>query len=260
MRLFLITSLLFHALIFLVLHGSPPRPSRPTEIELITVEKKTTASGRRKGRGRGRGLKLSPSLPLANTPSEGESSVMTGLLNEDWGSGGGRFGEIENFLSYEKLQAQIRGALHYPSILGRREIEGTVNVRLKFQNGQCDWKSTNVQSGSRPLAIYVIALLKKICGMDAIHTVSTAGNSIDLSFNFSLSHGAHSETEEQARDFVVGNVLSFRRTYSKSLLEYQIGPIRGVWFVPAVSLDIPWIVEKWDYYVNGADPMAPFKE
>lgn len=182
---------------------------------------------------------------------------------EDWGVKGTDLGEIANYLTYEKLFTEIDGALHYPAILARRGYAGTINARLAFTDqSQCDWQRTQIKIGQQYLRIYVLTLLKKICSLEVIRSLhADHKKTVDISFQFELNEGLGNQAElRQANQKVIGNVLMFHRAETKSSIEYHLGPITGVWFVPAVSLDIPWIVEKWDYFVNGVDPLEPFRE
>ncbi len=203
-----------------------------------------------------------PEATALNPAKDAEARGTGEWRDEDWGKGGGDFGEIVNFMPYDRLREEIRGLLNYPGILARRGINGTVNTRLAFtHDSQCDWKKIKIDSHERHLRVYVLALLKKLCGFTVIKNMKMNSTQvIDLSFQFDLINETTPYSLQRDQDFIVGNVIAFRRTTPKSLMEYQLGPIRGVWFAPAVALDFPWLVEKWDYYVNDVDPMAPFRE
>lgn len=180
---------------------------------------------------------------------------------EQWGSQGGDLKQIENYISYERVFTEIQGLLHYPGALGRRDIAGGVNARLHFtEDSQCDWKKTWVKSPSPYLRFYIIALLKKLCGLENIrHARLRSHQFLDINFNFILGEG-EDQMEAEQKDVLVSNVFSFTRIHHKPPYEYQLGPIRGFWFAPVVYLDYPWLVEKWDQIVEGHDPMKEFQE
>ncbi len=193
--------------------------------------------------------------------SEGLPGSSRTIESEQWGSGGGNFQEVEHFPEYDRLRTEIRGLLFYPPVLRRRGILGTVNVRMAFTSeSRCDWRRIQVLAHERHLAVYVIALLKKLCHLTVIESLKADEHKvIDVSFSFDVVNEATPPDLQKDDDWIVGNVIAFRRTTPKSLLEYQVGPIHGLWFVPAIAFDIPWIIEKWDYYVNGVDPMDAFR-
>jgi len=59
---------------------------------------------------------------------------------------------------------------------------------------------------------------------------------------------------------IVGNTLLFYRNSHRSIAEWQLGPFHGIFPVPAIYLNIPWIQENWDSLVNKKDPLLDFKK
>jgi hypothetical protein len=51
----------------------------------------------------------------------------------------------------------------------------------------------------------------------------------------------------------------FYRNAVKSLMQWEFGPFQGVFPVPAVYLNLPWIQENWDKLINHKDPISEFK-
>jgi hypothetical protein len=282
---YLATSLAIHGAIVLLLHlhQQPNLLAEPVEIQILekkngnqrgkppgksTGKSTTESAGKSKANGDGLG-RFTPKIPIPDAGATGLNPERDALANgssewpEDaWGRKGGDFGEVVNFLKYDRVREDIRGLLNYPYILARRNFSGTVNVRLLFTDqSACDWKRTQITSAERHLRIYILTLLKKLCALNTIKNLNAGRNDeIDLSFQFEIINEFTPQEQQQPGDFITGNVIAFRRTAPKSVFEYQIGPVRGVWFAPAISLDFPWLVEKWDQYVNGIDPMAPFRE
>jgi hypothetical protein len=261
-------SAVFHFALVLVfgLRRSPPPPEKIT----VQLEIKDTPKGSpqahagHKGHGKPKvsweNLKLSTVQSYGsrgNFKDEGE----LGLSEEEWGSHGNRFGEVEHFTKFSRLFTEIEGLLQYPHRLGMHGLSDTVNSRLVFdENSNCDWNKTKV-GGSQPyFRVYTLALLKKLCALENVqHMHFAKGSFVDLSFAF-LVVGKVEESEQKPPDTIQGNVLLFQRTYFRSPLEYHIGPFQGFLLTPAIGLDFPWIFEHWETWVQGKDPLREFKE
>ena len=184
----------------------------------------------------------------------------SGWSSEQWGAGGGAgLTELIHTLRFDKLMTEIEGSLHYPRVLGDRQISGVINVRLRFREGsRCAWPP-RIEGAAPYLRVYVLALLKKICGFEILTTMGfVAGQTVDLSFAFVLTDRPDAGRGAPGR--IAGNVLMFERTYPARALSYQLGPIRGVWFAPVVSLDWGWVVEHWEQWVDHKDPLAAFRD
>ncbi|MGE4132998.1 MAG: hypothetical protein AB7F86_15255 [Bdellovibrionales bacterium] len=274
-------SVLLHGLVLglLWLKSAPPNPNPPDQVQIELVKRKilpvaesppeelrpagnpkrksgAKARGHSKGLGRFRPRGVDFDHPVVGSPPY--DSADSRLASEEFGADGGNFGEIVNFLRYEKLQEVIEGLLFYPGVLGRRGMEGTINARLALDStSHCDWGRTKIDGSNPYLKVYILALLKKLCGRTAIEQVKVSR--IDLSFRFYLKEYMHPTIDPDPGSQIVGNVLTFARAFPKSKFEYHIGPIQGIWFVPYVTVDFPWIFEKWDKYVNNVDPMADFR-
>lgn len=201
---------------------------------------------------------LSAHLGRPNDFTEHETS---GWLPEMWGSEQGDARQIVHALRFDQLMKEIDQMLHYPSVLGSRGISGVVNVRLIFDGASgCAWNKLKIYTGHAYLKTYVLAVLKKFCDLDTIRTFGYhEGQAVDLSFAFLFTDELTQAAALEGPGRVTGNVLLFTRTFPRPKLEYQLGPIRGLWFVPAVSLDWPWVVEHWEQWVDGKDPLKDFK-
>lgn len=263
-------SILLHALVFFALFWRSAEPKPPPErVAVEWIERRserTRNTGPKKGPrkiplarlvpGWGKGQGLKPGGDFAGGAGTG------GMEAEPWGSGGSQFGQIEHYNKFRQLFTHVQGLLYYPPALGRRAISGTVNSRLVFNSeGACNWKKTQISGANPYLKFYSLALLKKLCKFEAIQQIGfTDGQVADLSFAFIITEDFRTYKQDEAADRIVGNVLAFSRTYAKSILEYHIGPLQGLWLVPAVNLDFAWIFENWDKYVNGLDPLREFKD
>ncbi len=178
-----------------------------------------------------------------------------------WGSGAGTFERIAEFNLYQELYRNVDGYLSYPGVLARNKIMGTVNARLVLEDkGSCDWKKTKIQGHNAYLELYVLDLLKKVCLSNYKRfTRDRLLTNIDLSFQFDISENNDLEVIEKKK-FIVGNTLMFYRNSHRSITEWELGPFKGVFPVPTVYLNLPWIQENWDRLVNNKDPMQEFKK
>lgn len=238
----------------------PPAPE-PVEIEVREPKGRGGGGGRRARGGGGGSLRRFTSrgdfglgAHAANPTPFTDDGDISGWRPEDFGSGGGGMKYVKHTLRFDQIIRDVEDMLNYPYPLGKRGIEGTINARLAFDGqGRCDVKRALLSGGSPYLRVYVLALLKKLCALE--QTRLPEPMNLDLSFAFRI-------TDEQPRPDpgkITGNVLLFTRTFPKGWAEYQLGPIRGVWFAPVVSLDWPWVVEHWEEWVDGKDPLAAFR-
>ncbi len=181
---------------------------------------------------------------------------------EAWGAHGADMAQYAEHLGhFDRLREEIEQMLFYPSVLARHGHKGVINARITFTgDSQCAFKRTRVEGANPYLRVYVLALINKVCGLSAISRMGFRENQkADLSFNFFITGQlAHRELDEQTSR-IVGNVLTFQRGFTESQLEWKLGPIRGVWFAPVINLDIPWIVENWETYVDKKDPLRDFR-
>ena len=177
-----------------------------------------------------------------------------------WGSSGGGFAYVEHTLSFTQLIEEVNGLLNYPYPLASRGFSGTINSRLHFKDSRCVWSKTRVEGAQPYLRVYILALLKKLCGLEKISRMRFPdGLTVDMSFAFILTDNPEGVVTPESLGSITGNVLMFTRIFPARNLEYQLGPIRGVWFAPVISLDWPWVVEHWEQWVEGKDPLADFK-
>lgn len=197
----------------------------------------------------------------------GVSSDLTGSgsgeddLHSGWGSGGADFERIADNMFYEGIREKVEGLLYYPPVLARHNISGVVKSRLVVSgtSGQCDFARTKIDGAHPYLAIYTMSLLKKLCGFNLAQGLPKRKWVVmDLAFDFEISERPIDELK--FRNFTVGNVLAFHRGVQKSVAEWHLGPIQGIWFLPVVNVDIGWIGERWDSWVKGRDVYEQFRE
>jgi hypothetical protein len=278
MRAFILFSLLLHALVagLLMWRKAPqPIPEEKIEISIRELPKGdlNSRSAKSSVRGRGKRISLSKLKPswssvLEPGPNEGRSIDPEARGTGEWPSNswgahqGGLLKEMEHYISYERVFQEIEGLLNYPGVLGQHDISGTFNVRLGFDdNSQCDWSRTSITEANHYLKFYVLALLKKLCGLDFMNRMRfNRATRIDINFNFVISDGL-ARDYDNAADSISGNVLLFRRTYVKPVGFYRIGPIGWTVFMPmGFTMDPMWFMQKWDEVMNHHDPLDEFRD
>ncbi len=277
-RATLLLSLLLHAAcLYFFMHIKKAE----TQVEKIEVEyrempKGTPQSHARAGKNpnAGRGgpslAQLRPSWKSVTEPGPNTGRLIdpdargsSEWPEEAWGSRGGKLEEAVNFISYERIFTEIEGLLFYPSQLGRKGIEGFISARLFFNESKnCEWHKTRIEGASPYLKFYIAALLKKLCRLENIQHLALKENQfIDLNFNFEIIGVVALNEPEQNVDAISGNVMRFRRTFVKPIGIVPIGPVYVNVFMPTmVFVNFPWLLEKWDHYVNHRDPLDEFKD
>ncbi len=175
-----------------------------------------------------------------------------------WGKAANDLREAVYYLSYKKLYEKIDGVVFYPGVLSYHGHEANVNVQIVMNKEGCEKPWRYLQSSNAYLRSYVSQMFeRKICKPEFLNQVlSEESRRIDFSFKFELT-----ENEQQPIELsrIQGNLLFFYRNVQKSKLEWNIGPIKGMGIVPAVSLDFFWLQEKWLEWAESKDSLAEFK-
>lgn len=236
--------------------------------------RRANTHGRRgKSRGSHRGLTLRALSPkgegMLKPPGQdyydkayAEAKGSSEWPEESWGSHGADFAQYAEHIGHlDQLRQEIEQMLFYPGVLSRRRIKGVINARLTFAEGsRCAFKKTRVEGAEPYLRVYVLAVIDKVCGLSFVSRLGfREGQKVDLSFNFYISENPVSREQDEQQSRIAGNVLTFQRGFTESSLEWELGPIRGVWFAPMVFLNVPWVVENWETYVDKKDPLRDFR-
>jgi len=277
---FILVSVLIHAFLVFLLWKSPST-SRPhkKEIHVEITQKPIEISGIRTGKSHGKNrstsnqntslgetAKFFPKYtfePEMMTNSNGDTYLAhpeTDNPNAEWGSGSASFGRIKDYSFFNKLYEQIDGSLSYPSVLARNKIKGVINSRIVFNaDGNCDWRRTKIHGQEAYLSLYILDVLKNVCKMNFkkfLHerTITNA----DLSFHFDITEGVKKDRLDEGK-MIVGNTLLFYRNSQQSIAEWEVGPLKGMFPVPMIYLNIPWIQENWERLINNKDPLREFK-
>ncbi len=178
-----------------------------------------------------------------------------------WGQGSETFERIEDYSLFKFLFNKVDANLSYPGVLARNKIQGTVNARFVLNaEGSCDWSYTHISNGDPYLQLYVLDLLKRTCAENfKRYTKDRKITNVDMSFQFAISESGDEEYQKK-NQILVGNTMTFYRNSHQSVLEWELGPFKGMFPVPAVYLNIPWIQENWERLTKGKEPLKEFKK
>jgi hypothetical protein len=181
--------------------------------------------------------------------------------NAPWGQGAETFERIEDYSLFKTLFTKIDSGLSYPGVLARHKIQGTVNTRFVLNHlGECDWQYTQILGNDPYLRLYILDVLKRICSENfKRYTRKREATNVDLSFQFAISENGDKEYERE-HQAIVGNTMMFYRNSQQSVMEWELGPFRGMFPVPAIYLNMPWIQENWERLYNDKDPLKEFKK
>jgi hypothetical protein len=264
-------SLLLHIFVFLFLVYWPkkdsPKIQEPIEISVLEKLKPSHHSFSASPKSHGHSPlpsihSLAPQFQGSDTASktgeEGDSLVDD--IAAPWGSGGREFKRIMEYSLMNRIQSQTENLLYYPAVLAAHGIEGNVNVRLVLnKEGQCDWPKTEITSASPYLRVFVLDLMKSVCKQSYLREVRGRKLTlVDFSFQFAITEN-NAESVKKEKSKVLGNVLLFYRNSQKSIAQWHLGPFTGIFPLPLVNLDFPWLKEHWETYVEKKDPLAEFK-
>jgi len=164
-----------------------------------------------------------------------------------WGQGSAEFKRLEDLGLMNRIYEHTEQALYYPGILARHKIEGIVNARLVIaEQGLCDWHETIISSTNPHLRIFILSVLKEVCSQNfKPYLRGRKLTNIDFSFEFELTEHDDSKLIE-SKNKIIGNVLMFYRNSHQSVTEWHLGPLMGLFPIPAVAVDFGWLQENWD--------------
>lgn len=201
----------------------------------------------------------------ANGTYAGGDSYLRDRKNDNplapWGQGSETFERIEDYSLFKFLFDKVDANLSYPGVLARHKIQGTVNARFVLNaEGGCDWSYTHISNGDPYLQLYVLDLLKRTCAENfKRYTKDREITNVDMSFQFAISESGDGEYQKK-NQILVGNTMHFYRNSHQSVLEWELGPFKGMFPIPAAYLNLPWIKENWDRLIKGKEPLKEFKK
>lgn len=178
-----------------------------------------------------------------------------------WGVGAGTFERAKDYLLMKKIYEYVDNALFFPSFFHRNNIEGVINARLVINfEGKCDWSKIKFYGEQPYMKLFVLSVLKSACRQNFKPFLKNRLlTNVDLSFHFELTEHTNSQIIEKNK-YIVGNSLMFYRNSYKSIMEWEFGPFQGIFPVPAIYLNIPWIQENWEKIMYSKDPISEFKK
>lgn len=81
----------------------------------------------------------------------------------------------------------------------------------------------------------------------------------DLSFHIEISESNDWERVEKEK-IIVGNTMLFYRSSHQSLAQWELGPFKGMFPIPMIYLNIPWLQENWERLIENKDPLKEFQK
>jgi hypothetical protein len=204
-------------------------------------------------------LKLSDMVHVGGAVASEHSGGGLGWSNEDWGSGGGDLRHVESTSGLQALATELDGAMTYPDALLKRDMQGSISARLFLRKeGGCDWQRSKILPGEPHLRVYVLGILKKVCGLGQIAALHFQTSEFaDLSFNFHLVDT--DDITESPPPWITGNVIGLERQRHRFPFKIPLGPI-VLFGGDLVHVDFGWLFDQWDLLVGQKkDPMAAFQ-
>ena len=256
-----LSALVHILLLWPALTSRRPDPIPPERVELeVLVQPAPISQGRSQAktiRRFTRSLKLKGSVQNfdprhwrdADEPNRGGMADLAAAYepNSPWGAGSAHLKMIELYIPLDRLRLQTDGATHYPGVLAYHDITGDSSARLVIAHTGCDWRHTQVWASERHLRLYILHVLKKVCSLEDVKRIGTSQPiNVDFAFSFRQTEDALVKDSSALR----GNVIVVQRWYKKSIAEWHVGPLRGMFPIPAVSVDFIWLKEHWDEYVE----------
>jgi hypothetical protein len=249
--------------------SSVPEAHEEIAIEILPTEVKASGGGAKAhGPNRIHGGQPLPSFEslklsdVALSPGAGGKSATAGgdgWREDDWGSGGGDLHHVESTSELQLLAGELDGAMFYPVPLLKRDISGAISARLYFlKTGGCDWSKTKILPGEPHLRVYVLGMLKKVCGLGQIQSLHLRTSEFaDLSFNFHFID--QGDINENPAPWITGNVIALERQRRHFPLKIPLGPI-VLFGGDIIHVDFGWLADQWDRLVGEKkDPMAAFQ-
>ena len=178
---------------------------------------------------------------------------------------GGAPGSLRNIAVYQRIYQRVDGSLYYPDAFKRLGITGTVVATLKFTaDGLYVPESSKVEATNDYLRVLVRRALKSGLREPIPEFAKFFRGPIALaaSFRFEFTE-ANTPELIASRKGVSGSGLQFYRNHHHSKLQWELGPLSGMFGLPAAGLNVAWLLEKASDAVSGkrkVDPMEEYRE
>lgn len=204
---------------------------------------------------------ISSNSPLLGNEDTYDVSPLRDNPNSSWGSGSGTFARVKDYLLFKKIYEHVDNSLFFPSLFLRENIQGVTNARFVLNaTGSCDWEKTKIYGTNAFMQLYVLSVLKTVCKQSFKAFIKNRiETNVDLSFHFEITEHSDKNLIDQNK-YIIGNSLLFYRSSYKSIMEWEFGPFKGIFPVPAVYLNLPWIQENWEKIMYNKDPISEFKK
>jgi hypothetical protein len=210
------------------------------------------------------GLPLYQQGPLSEDPSaEAPENERQELLpGKGYGGGGGtRAATNKNYSLYQYLYQRIEAQLTYPSEIREAGHSGTVVARLNFDvDGRYSREQSVYSSSNAYLRVHVIRLVRKALEEAVPGNLNRLRRPflLNCSFRFAISQHADQKVNDSQK-LIVGAHLYFFRSFYKSKLEWELGPLRGLGIF-AGGLDPLWFLRKGEELLSDKSKFDPLQK
>lgn len=178
--------------------------------------------------------------------------------------------DIAAFGAYNWAHQKIQLGLGYPGEFIRNGIEGRAQARFRFDGeGRLDAASLHVKADSPYLRVYVHRLIEHTFLRQSVpaHMRKWKEHLEVVAFvQFSLVESRAAVALGMPTP-IVGNRLFFaRKSDGKTTadkLRWRVGPVHGLFPIPAVGVDVLWFAEKAEelgQQKHPVDELAPWRE
>jgi hypothetical protein len=204
---------------------------------------------------------LSPLAPAQARPSPGHFDSPF-AASESWGESGSRAESGALGWIFRKAQNEIG----YPAEFKKHDIYGEVAAHLVFSEaGDFLLPELEVRSPSPYLRVYVYRLLEHTFRTEPVPVELRKWKDklrVDCYVRFTFTESGAAVTVDLP-DSVVGHRIYLSRKFVKSKLAWDLGPLHGVFPVPAVGIDMLWFARQAKEAVKPSipvDDLAPYRE
>ncbi len=193
---------------------------------------------------------------LAPKQNIGSSDSPNAFLSEESGPFPGSQSFFGKQAAPEKTGAfvwifqRVQRNLGYPAEFIQNGITGTAQARFRFDR-QGRVVGLGVTSDSPYLKVYSYRLLEQLFQKPIPENLRKWEKELEVLCSFRFAFAESQVALSLAMpDSIVGNQLHFSRTKIKSAAEWKMGPLAGLFPVPAVGVDVLWFVRKTEEIVD----------
>ncbi|MGZ3650609.1 MAG: hypothetical protein ACXWR1_06005 [Bdellovibrionota bacterium] len=198
-----------------------------------------------------------PSETDALSPYSGSVDLFKAASKEDTGA-----------LTWVYRKAQL--TIGYPAAFVKHDITGEAQARLVFDSsGKLKPELLHVTSDSPYLRVYVYRTLESTFGRESVPANLVRWKDTLEVFCFVKFSFSESQTAVAITGPILGNRLFFNRRSVKSSaekLQWNLGPLHGLFPVPVVGVDMLWFARKYGEMKHPlrsqveADDLGPYRK